>query len=64
MTGFDRYVLRLICKKLVVQGSTHESNIVEYYRIMKEVAKQEFTEDNKPTLDSFLAECHQKSLKE
>lgn len=53
-----RLLLRWICRKLVIQGPAHRANIIAYYRIMREAAEQEFTEDNKPTLDAFLRECH------
>lgn len=53
-----RLLLRWICRKLVKQGPLHKSRIVAYYRIMREAAECEFTEDNKPTLDAFLEECH------
>ena len=53
-----RLLLRWICRKLVKQGSLHKPRIVAYYRIMREAAESEFTEDNKPTLDAFLGECH------
>lgn len=50
-------ILRKLCGKLVVQGHCHKAYITEYYRIMREAAEREFTEDNKPTLDAFLQEC-------
>lgn len=53
-----RLLLRWICRKLVIQGPAHRANIIAYYRIMREAAEQEFSEDNKPTLDAFLRECH------
>ena len=40
------------------QGTLHRARIVAYYRIMLDAAESEFTEDNKPTLDAFLGECH------
>ena len=59
MNSFYRYVLQWICKRLVIQGYEHKQNIVEYYKIMQEAAENEFTEDNRPTLDGFLNECHE-----
>jgi hypothetical protein len=53
-----RLLLMWICRKLVKQGSLHRPRIITYYRIMREAAESEFTEDNKPTLDAFLRECH------
>jgi hypothetical protein len=57
LTRFKRWMLTWIARKLVVQGPLHRSNIVEMYRIIYNAAKDEFTEDNKPTLDAFLQEC-------
>ena len=62
MNWFERWFLKRLCKKLVIQGPAHRRNIIEYYSIMQEAAKKEFYEDNKPTLDSFLEECHKESL--
>jgi hypothetical protein len=53
-----RRKLEKICNELVRQGPLHKSRIIEYYRIMYLAARQEFTEDNKATLDGFLEECH------
>jgi hypothetical protein len=50
-------LLKWICKKLVKQSSIHKTNIASYFQIMREAVESEFTEDNKPTLDSFLQEC-------
>jgi hypothetical protein len=55
-TRFDRWLLKRLCRKLVTQGR-HRERIIEYYRIMKEAAKKQFTEDNKVTLDDFMLEC-------
>ena len=63
MKRLTKFILCRICKKLVIQGPWHKSNIIEYYKIMRDAAENEFTEDNKPTLDSFLTECHQEANK-
>jgi hypothetical protein len=57
MTRFQRWILKIICRDLVKQGP-HERNIREYYNILREAATAEFTEDNLPTLNDFLTECH------
>lgn len=54
-------LLKWMCRTIVVQGPTNEANIVEYYRIMREAARNEFLEDNEPTLDAFLDECFEES---
>ena len=58
----EKWLLRRLCSRLVIQGPQHKRNITEYYKAMAEAARKEFSEDNKITLDSFLAECHQDSL--
>ena len=54
-------MLKAICKSLVKQGWFHKANITAFYRIMYQAAQAEFTEDNKPTLDTFLQECFDKA---
>jgi len=61
MTKFQRWLLKIICKKLVTQGYSHEQNITEYYHIMKKAAEKEFIEDNEPTFNSFLDDCYKKA---
>jgi hypothetical protein len=41
--------LKRISKELVLQGFDHKDNITEYFKIMIEAARNEFTEDNLPT---------------
>ena len=62
MNKFEKWLLRGLCRRLVIQGPQHQGNITEYYEVMTEAARKEFNEDNKITLDDFLAECHQDSL--
>ena len=63
LTKLQVFILTRICKTLVIQGPSHELNIIEYYKIINEAARKEFTEDSKVTLDTFLADCHARSLK-
>ena len=55
--------LKRICKKLVIQGNNHENNIIEYYRVMWKAARREFNEDNGHTVEAFMRECHEKSMR-
>ncbi|KKM26157.1 hypothetical protein LCGC14_1587660 [marine sediment metagenome] len=55
--------LQKICEKAVIQGN-HKERIIAYYVELVRAARKEFYEDNKPTLDAFLTECFQESLKE
>ena len=61
MTKFQKWMLTKIAKKIVIQGA-HRSRIIEFYSIVVDAARDEFREDNKPTLDSFLKECNQEAL--
>lgn len=60
MNWFIKYLLRKICKRVVIQGN-HKESITLYYSILKEEASKVFTEDNEPTLQAFLEECHKNS---
>ncbi len=64
ITKFQRFVLRWIVRKLVIQSHEHQRNITEYYKIMVSEARVQFREDNIATLDDFLDECHNKALDE
>lgn len=41
-----------------------EHRVYELYKMIAEAAKNRYNEDNQPTLDSFLTECFEGSLKE
>jgi len=56
------WILAKIAKRISIQSHEHTNNITMYYKIMADAAAAQFTEDNKETLDSFLVECHRKSL--
>lgn len=64
MNRLDQWLLKRICKKLVKQGPKHKSRIAQYYKIMADAARQEFYEDNEPTLKGFLDECYEGALEE
>ena len=64
MNRFEKWLLRKLCNRLVIQGPQHKEFITDYYRVMAEEARKEFNEDNKPTLDCFLTECHSNALKD
>ncbi len=62
MNRFERWFLKRLCRKIVTQGD-HKRRIIEHYKILMEAAKEEFTEENKYGLDSFMQECFEKALK-
>lgn len=62
ITTFQMMVLRWITKRIVIQSQSHKTNIIEYFRILNQAAQDQFCEDNKITLDSFLQECFDTAL--
>ena len=62
MNWFERWVLKRIANRLVIQSEYHKRNIIEYYKIIIKSSTKRFHEDNKPTLESFLEECHNFAL--
>ena len=62
ITRLQLYFLRWISRRIVIQSYHHKENIIAYYRVLADAARDEFTEDNKATLDDFLTECHKASL--
>lgn len=63
ITKFQIFLLKYIARKIVIQSHHHKTNIITYYKILNKAAEEEFIEDNKTTLDDFLKECHNLSLK-
>lgn len=63
MTTLERWLLKRIAKRLVIQSNRHERNITEYYQIIRDAAGIEFYEDNNQTLDDFMLECFNKTRK-
>jgi hypothetical protein len=63
MNKFERWFLNRVFQKQVRQGYKHQENITELYTMIREVAEKEFSEDNVPTLNSFLTERFELSLR-
>lgn len=61
MNKFLKTALSIAAKQATVQGD-HKRKIIEFYGFLVRAARKTFTEDNKPTLDCFLEECHRKAL--
>jgi len=61
MNRFELWILKGIIRKTVRQGD-HYGRITAFYKLVADAARQEFTEDNKPTLDQLLKECHSEAL--
>jgi len=61
MSKCELWFMRRVIKKQVIQGD-HKRRIFNLYAMIVDAARDEFTEDNKPTLDGFLKEIHQDAL--
>lgn len=61
MTKLELWFMKRIIRRQVLQGN-HRRRIFNMYAIIIDAARDEFTEDNKPTLDEFLKGIHQDAL--
>lgn len=64
MNRFEKWLFERLARRMVRQGFDHQRNITALYRVVDEAATKEFYEDNRPTLHSFLRECHTSSLED
>lgn len=62
MNKFEKWFLKRVFRKQVVQGHDHDKRITELYTLIREAVENEFTEDNKPTRDDYLTEWFKESL--
>jgi len=61
LNWLEKRILKSIIRRAVLQGR-HVHKVTELYRLITVAWRKEFTEDNKPTGDIMLAECHKNSL--
>lgn len=61
LTKFQIWLLKLIFRSAVVQGYFHQDNIKKIYKLLREAANAEFTEDNDATLNEFMREQFESS---
>lgn len=61
MNAAESNFLKLMLKREVRQGFSHQANIIELYKMIREAAEAEFNEDNEATLRSFLTGCFDKA---
>lgn len=53
--------IRLALRKIIIQGPTHDKEISKVYSLIREVAEEEFSEDNAITLDDCLREWFERT---
>jgi len=63
MNKFEEWFLKRIIKREVRQGYDHAQKITNLYTMIRVAAEQEFTEDNVVTMNSYLTEWFEKSLR-
>lgn len=63
MNKFEEWFLRRVIRKEVTQGHDHAQKITNLYTMIRVAAEQEFTEDNVVTMNSYLTEWFEKSLR-
>ena len=61
MNWLEKWFLKRLCRKLASESPEHKYNITQYYTIMRDVAQEIYTEDNRPTLNGFLEGCHKEA---
>jgi len=57
MSKLQTWILRKIFADLFIQGPNHHINVARVYQLAREVWREEFTEDNRPTTDAMLREA-------
>lgn len=62
MNNVEAWFIKRIINREVVQGFDHRRKIFNLYAMIVDSARDQFTEDNKPTLDGFLKDLHQEAL--
>jgi len=61
MNRFESWILKGVIRKAVMQGG-HAERITDFYGLLVQAARIEFFEDNEPTIDGLLIECHAAAL--
>ena len=62
ITRFERWMLKRIFKRIVIQSEHHQNNITETFQMMRDACNEQFTEDNAPTMDAFMLDCIEPTL--
>jgi len=63
MNKFEEWMMKRIIKREVRQGYDHRKNITNLYKMVRVACEHEFTEDNTVTLNSYLTEWFEDSLR-
>lgn len=63
MNKIEKWFLNRIIEREVRQDYDHPKKITELYKMIRVACEEEFTEDNTATLNDFLTECFENSLR-
>ena len=63
MNKFEQWFLKRVYKREVRQGYDHPERIQNLYRMINDACREEFTEDNEPTIRCALRDWFDDSLK-
>ena len=61
MNSFDKWLLKGILRRTIIQGPDHHKWIRELYFMIRDACKNEFYEDNEVTMDDYLNEWFQQT---
>jgi hypothetical protein len=61
VTRFEKWLLKRIIQRIARQGPDHLNNITGVYRIVQNACQEEFTEDNRFTIDAMLKDCYERA---
>ena len=57
MKWYEKMIVRWVTKRIVIQDWGNDVRITQYYRILHEAARAEYTEDPDPSLKLLLLDC-------
>ena len=63
MNWFERWVMLRVIRRQVRQGYDHPQRIAQLYAMINQACRDEFTEDNEPTIRSALRDWFEDSLR-
>ena len=63
MNKFEEWMMKRIIRREVRQGFDHPQKIIGLYKMIRVACENEFYEDNTVTMNSYLTEWFEKSLR-
>lgn len=63
MTKFEQWFIKRVIAREVIQGFDHDKRIENLYEMIRLACEKQFNEDNAPTMDSFLRERFETTIR-